>query len=125
MAEKVKTTTAVKPTAKPKSAAKPAVKPTAKPVTKKTASKAAVVKTSTKETEKKPVKTERKLIRRYHISLDKNDGKWKVFLAGSPKVIKKFNTQLDAYNFAMNLSDDNDRGVVVHSKKGTTRKMGW
>ena len=66
---------------------------------------------------------EKKRINRYHVSQDPKDKKWRVFLAGSTKVIKKFDTQLQAYGYAQNLSENNDRGVVVHSKKGKLRKM--
>ena len=75
------------------------------------------------EENKKRIEKERKRIERYHISQDPKDKKWRVFLAGSDKVIKKFDTQLQAYGYAQNLSDNNDRGIVVHSKKGKIRKM--
>ena len=76
-----------------------------------------------KETETVAEPVEKKRINRYHISQDPKDKKWKVFLAGSTKVIKKFDTQLQAYGYAQNLSENNDRGIVVHSKKGKLRKM--
>lgn len=113
MAEKKATSKAVATKkAEPKAKAEPK-KVVAKPATKKAET---VKKTETVETPKKRIE-------RYHVSLDKKDGKWKVFLAGSTKVIKKFDTQLQAYGYAQNLSEVNDRGIVVHSKKGKTRKM--
>ena len=93
----------------------------AEPAKKETPKKVAPAK---KEAAPKEVATEeKKRINRYHISQDPKDKKWRVFLAGSTKVIKKFDTQLQAYGYAQNLSDNNDRGIVVHSKKGKIRKM--
>lgn len=84
-------------------------------------------KTTTKNEENPVVKKEapktENRIRRYHVSQDKTDKKWKVFLAGSDKVIKKFATQREAFDYASTLGEEYDRGVVVHSKKGKTRKM--
>ena len=99
----------------------PCVKKSTTDTTKKVATK----KVETKKSEAAPaeVKPERKRIERYHISQDPKDKKWRVFLAGSDKVIKKFDTQLQAYGYAQNLSDNNDRGIVVHSRKGKIRKM--
>ena len=93
----------------------------AEPTKKETPKKVAPAK---KEAAPKEVVTEeKKRINRYHISQDPKDKKCRVFLAGSTKVIKKFDTQLQAYGYAQNLSDNNDRGIVVHSKKGKIRKM--
>lgn len=114
MATVKKTTTKAEPAKK----ATPAKK--AEPVKKVApAKKAEPVKAEASATEK----PERKRIERYHISQDPKDKKWRLFLAGSDKVIKKFDTQLQAYGYAQNLSDNNDRGIVVHSKKGKIRKM--
>jgi type IV secretory pathway VirB9-like protein len=104
--------------AEPAKKAAPAKK--AEPAKKVAPKKAAPVKETPKAEEPKK---ERKRIERYHISQDPKDKKWRVFLAGSDKVIKKFDTQLQAYGYAQNLSDNNDRGIVVHSKKGKIRKM--
>ena len=93
----------------------------AEPAKKETPKKVAPAKN---EAAPKEVATEeKKRINRYHISQDPKDKKWRVFLEGSTKVIKKFDTQLQAYGYAQNLSDNNDRGIVVHSKKGKIRKM--
>ena len=37
--------------------------------------------------------------------------------AGSTKVIKKFNTQKEAIGYTQNLTDNNDRGIVVHGNR--------
>ena len=55
------------------------------------------------------------------VSEEKN--KWRVKLAGSDKVIKLFNTQKEAIEYVKNLTDNNERGFVVHSKKGKIRKI--
>lgn len=92
--------------------------------------KSKVVKKAETKTTKKPnvvssekETVEKKRIERYHISQDKEDKKRKVKLAGSEKVIKKFNTQREAINYTQNLVDNNDRGFVVHSRKGKIRKI--
>ena len=73
-----------------------------------------------KETEPAPV--EKKIINVYHISQVKATGQWKIKLGNSSKVIKLFDTQAEAIEYAKGLSKNNDRGYLVHSKKGTIRK---
>lgn len=72
---------------------------------------------------KKTVSEKKEPIGRYHISLDKEQNKWKVKLADGGKVIKLFNTQKEAIEYAESLCEKNGRGFVVHSKKGKIRKV--
>ena len=93
------TTKASKPAAKP--AAKPAVKTPAK-------STAASTKTA------------------YHVSKrDENGREWKVFIQGSNKVIKLFNTQQEALSYAKSLCKNKDDGsyVLLHGLDGKMRKF--
>ena len=83
----------------------------------------AEVKTKKPSELKSKVSEEKKPIGRYHISQDKEKNKWRVKLAGSDKVIKLFNTQKEAIEYVKNLTDNNERGFVVHSKKGKIRKI--
>lgn len=103
MAEAKKTTTKKAPVAKTETPKKEAPKK--------------VAPKKEEEVKETPVKEEKKRINRYHISLDPKDKKWKVFLAGSTKVIKKFNTQKEAIGYTQNLTDNNDRGIVVHGNR--------
>ena len=61
----------------------------------------------------------------YHVSKRENDGReWKVFIQGSTKVIKLFDTQLEALNYAKQLCKNKDDGsyVMLHGLDGKIRK---
>lgn len=58
----------------------------------------------------------------YHISRQKLVGKWQVKLAGSDKVIKFFDTQLEAINFAKALVKTQGGSIRIHSVVGKMRK---
>ena len=112
--------TAKKEVKKVEPAKKAAPAKKAEPAKKVAPKKAAPAKEAPKAEEPKK---ERKRIERYHISRDPKDKKWRVFLAGSDKVIKKFDTQQQAIDYTKKLTDNNDRGISLHSKKGKIRKM--
>ena len=59
----------------------------------------------------------------YHVSKRKEDSKWKVFNAGSDKVIKLFATQAEALAFAKDLAKKNDGSVMLHGLDGKLRKF--
>lgn len=105
-------TTTKKPTTAAKPAAKPAPKPAAKPAPKPAAKPA-------------PAKAEAKkeVSHDYHVSLDKTKKKWKVFNAGSDKVIKLFDTQAEALTYAKGLAKNNDGHVMLHGVDGKLRKF--
>ena len=91
----------------------PKAKPEPKPV--KPATKVEAVKPEPK----KPAKTV------YHVSKRDRDGReWKVFIQGSTKVIKLFDTQLEALNYAKSLCKNKDDGsyVLLHGLDGRIRK---
>ena len=103
-----KTTTAKETKPQAKNAAKPAAK---------TPAKAAVVTT-------KPAAASSKTA--YHVSKrDDNGREWKVFIQGSNKVIKLFNTQQEALNYAKSLCKNKDDGsyVLLHGLDGKMRKF--
>lgn len=57
----------------------------------------------------------------YHVSKRENDGReWKVFIAGSTKVIKLFPTQKEAEAYAKELCKKRDDGstYIVHGLDG-------
>ena len=61
----------------------------------------------------------------YHVSKRDNDGReWKVFIQGSDKVIKLFDTQADALAHAKTLAKNKDDGsyVLLHGLDGKIRK---
>lgn len=59
----------------------------------------------------------------YHISLNKENGKWRVRKAGSAKVIKYFDTQKEAIEFAQERAKNNENTIVIHKKDGKIRKQ--
>ena len=59
----------------------------------------------------------------YHVSKRKEDSKWKVFNAGSDKIIKLFATQAEALEFAKGLAKKNDGSVILHGLDGKIRKF--
>lgn len=61
----------------------------------------------------------------YHVSKRENDGReWKVFIQGSTKVIKLFDTQMEALKYAQQLCKNKDDGsyVMLHGLDGKIRK---
>ena len=61
----------------------------------------------------------------YHVSKRDNDGReWKVFIQGSDKVIKLFDTQKDALDYAKTLAKNKNDGsyVILHGLDGKIRK---
>ena len=62
----------------------------------------------------------------YHVSKRDNDGReWKVFIQGSDKVIKLFETQKEALDYAKALAKNKDDGsyVLLHGLDGKIRKF--
>ena len=103
-----KTTTAKEAKPAAKTTAKPAAKTAAKPVVQASQKAAASTKTA------------------YHVSKrDDNGREWKVFIQGSNKVIKLFNTQQEALNYAKSLCKNKDDGsyVLLHGLDGKMRKF--
>lgn len=61
----------------------------------------------------------------YHITKRENDGReWKVFIQGSTKVIKLFDTQVEALEYAKNLCKNKNDGsiVMLHGLDGKIRR---
>ena len=62
----------------------------------------------------------------YHVYKRDNDGReWKVFIQGSDKVIKLFDTQKEALAYATQLCNNKDDGsyIVLHGLDGKIRKF--
>lgn len=97
------------PAKKPAPAAKPTEKkpePAKKPAEKKPAEKAA----------SKPAGGAA-----YHVSKRASDNKWQVFIAGSDKVIKLFNTKTEAEAWVNEKAESTGRAVLVHASKGKNK----
>ncbi len=78
--------------------------------------------------EKKKTKTEVTKASKtvYHVSKRDNDGReWKVFIQGSDKVIKLFDTQAEALEYAKQLAENKNDGsyVLLHGLNGKIRKI--
>ena len=58
----------------------------------------------------------------YHVSRRAELNKWQVKATGSKKVLKLFNTQKEAIEYAESLAKSNGASVRVHSKAGKIRK---
>ena len=84
--------------AEPKKAAKPAAKKEAKP-----AKKAAPSANAS-----------------YHLS-KREDGKWQLFITGSDKVIKTFDTKAEGEAYAKEKSANTGRAVLAHNSKGANK----
>jgi hypothetical protein len=60
----------------------------------------------------------------YHVSKRDNDGReWKVFIQESKKVIKLFDTQAEALEYAKQLAENNNGTVILHGLNGKIRKV--
>ncbi len=57
----------------------------------------------------------------YHLSKRKEDNKWQVFLTGSDKVIKLFDTKAEAEAWVKDRSANTGRAVLVHASKGKNK----
>ena len=90
---------AKKPAAKPA----PAKKPAAKPAPKKPEKKAAPSANAS-----------------YHLS-KRSDGKWQLFITGSDKVIKLFDTKAEGEAYAKEKAANTGRAVLAHNSKGANK----
>ncbi len=94
------------PKAKPAAAKKPA-KPAAKPA----------VKPAPKKEEKKGPTAGAS----YHLSKRASDNKWQVFLTGSDKVIKTFDTKAEAQEYTKKMAANTGRSILTHASKGASK----
>ena len=116
---------AKKPAAKPapkKAAAKPAAKPApakkAAPAKKPAAKPAPAKKPAAKKSE--PKKAAPSANASYHLS-KRSDGKWQLFITGSDKVIKLFDTKAEGEAYAKEKASNTGRAVLAHNSKGANK----
>ena len=65
------------------------------------------------------------MAKRYVITHRKDDGVWQVKLAKGAKVIKLFNTQKEAIDYAETLAENQDGSITIHKKDGKIRKQNY
>ena len=85
-----------------------------KPAEKKETKKAAPAKEETKEESKKNTAS-------YHISKRASDNKWQVFRAGSDKVIKLFDTKVEAEEYTKRMAENQGVSYLSHASKGKNK----
>ena len=108
------------PAEQPKKEEKPAPAKKAEPVKKEPAKKPAPAKKAEpkkEEAKKEPAKKPSGGAA-YHVSKRASDNKWQVFIAGSDKVIKLFNTKVEAEAWVNEKAESTGRTVLVHASKG-------
>ena len=65
------------------------------------------------------------MAKRYVITHSKDDGVWQVKLAKGAKVIKLFDTQKEAIDYAETLAENQDGSITIHKKDGKIRKQNY
>jgi len=56
----------------------------------------------------------------YHVA-KREDGKWTVKFAGGDKVIKLFDTQVEAKEYTKQMAKNQDGKMLVHNSKGANK----
>ena len=74
-----------------------------------------------KPEEKKAEDKEAKKNASYHISKRASDNKWQVFRAGSEKVIKLFDTKVEAEEYTKRMAENQGVGYLSHASKGKNK----
>ena len=57
----------------------------------------------------------------YHVSKRDSDSKWQVFIRGSDKVIKLFNTKKEAEEYCEKMAKNQGATLLVHNSKGANK----
>ena len=57
----------------------------------------------------------------YHVSKRASDGKWQVFIRGSDKVIKLFDTKPEAEKYCEKMAKNQGATLLVHKSKGPSK----
>ena len=123
-AEEPKEQPAEEPKAEPvkkEPAKKPVAAPKAEPVKKEPAKKPAPAPKKEPAAKKEEPKKGPSANAAYHVSKRASDGKWQVFIAGSDKVIKLFNTKVEAEEWVNEKAESTGRTVLVHASKGKSK----
>ena len=57
----------------------------------------------------------------YHLSKRASDGQWQVFRAGSDKVIKLFDTKVEAEEYTRKMAENQGVAYLSHASKGKNK----
>jgi len=57
----------------------------------------------------------------YHVSKRASDNKWQVFIQGSDKVIKLFDTKVEAEAYCEQMAKNQGATLLVHKSKGESK----
>ena len=57
----------------------------------------------------------------YHVSKRASDNKWQVFIQGSDKVIKLFNTKIEAEEYCEQMAQNQKATLLFHKSKGDNK----
>lgn len=57
----------------------------------------------------------------YHVAKRESDGKWYVRIQGSDKVIKLFDTKVEAETYCKTLGANQSGTILVHASKGKSK----
>ena len=60
-------------------------------------------------------------IKVYHVSKRAEDNKWKVFIRGSDKVIKLFDTKAEAEEYCTKMAKNQGATLQIHNSKGANK----
>ena len=113
--EKVEETPVVVPVVEAEEVSEPVEEPAKEEPAKEEAPKAK------KAEEKKEEDKEAKKNASYHISKRASDNKWQVFRAGSEKVIKLFDTKVEAEEYTKRMAENQGVGYLSHASKGKNK----
>ncbi|HBE98942.1 MAG TPA: hypothetical protein DDW18_02765 [Firmicutes bacterium] len=81
-------------------------------------------KTSVEENSKKGAlqeKKEKEGVKVYHVSKRSSDNKWKVSIRGSDKVIKLFDTKVEAEEYCTRMAKNQGATLQIHNSKGANK----
>lgn len=105
-----------------KAKAAPAKKAAPKAAPKKAAPKSAPKAAPVKKPAAKPAPAPKKDGKRvYHVSKRAEDGKWAVKFAGGEKVIKLFDTKVEAETYTKQMAENQGGVMLTHASKGKSK----
>ena len=84
----------------------------------------AIKKSETKKSSNKKKVIEEKKdngIKVYHVSKRASDNKWQVFIQGSDKVIKLFDTKVEAEEYCTKMAINQSATLQIHKSKGVNK----
>ncbi len=93
----------------------------AKPEAKKAPAKKPAAKKPSEEKKEEAKPESKKNTASYHVSKRASDGKWQVFRAGSDKVIKLFDTKVEAEEYTKRMAENQGVSYLSHASKGKNK----